>query len=106
MNDGWPPGHDRWAGGPTAALAVALGLVERATDGARASGAVAWESRAAELYRAAVAEVLQELVRDTELLDAAIRQAGASSAAPLPHPDGTGRTGGAAVPHTVGGRSW
>ncbi|MFD2793861.1 hypothetical protein ACFS27_09930 [Promicromonospora vindobonensis] len=118
MNDGWPlaHGHDRWGGGPTSALAEAVGLVERATGGLRASGAVAWEARAAELYRAEVAEVLEALVRDGDLLDATMRQAGAAQAAPFPHTDGPhpegtdsdglGQAGGAAVPHTIGARSW
>jgi hypothetical protein len=108
MNHGLPPaqGHDGWGVGPTAVLAEAVGLVERAIDGLRASGDVAWEARAAELYRAAVGEALQALVRDRELLDVTMRQAGACQVATFPHPDGPRPAGGTAVPSTDGGRPW
>lgn len=79
MTGRWPPaqGHDRWGAGPTTSLAEAAGLLERATDGLRASGDVEWEARAAELYRAAVAEAMHGLVRGRELLDETVRQAAA-----------------------------
>ena len=77
MTDEWRPvqGHDRWGAGPAPALAEAARLLERATDGLRASGDVEWDARAAELYRAAVTEALYVLARSRELLDETVRQA-------------------------------
>ena len=108
MNDGWSPvpDHDRWEAGPTSALAEAVGLVEQATDRMRASGDVEWEARAAELYRAAVAETLQVLVQDRELLDATVQQARACQAMSFEHSDRPGQARSAAVPHPDGGRPW
>lgn len=108
MNDGWSPvpGHDRWGAGPASALAEAVGLVERAIDGLRASGEVEWEARAAALYRAAVAETLQALVRDRELLDATVRQARACQAMSFGHSDRPEQARSAAVPYPDGGRPW
>ena len=108
MNDGWSPvlGQDRWAAGPVPALTEAVGLVERAIDGLRASGDVEWEARAAELYRAAVTETMQALARDRELLDATVRQAAAGQAVTVRYLGGPGQPGSAAVPYPDGGGPW
>ncbi|MEV0894992.1 hypothetical protein [Promicromonospora sp. MEB111] len=57
------------------ALARAVDLVDGAAAGVRAAGDVEWRARAAELYRAAVADAARALARDRVLLDGAVRLA-------------------------------
>ncbi|GAB2496255.1 hypothetical protein GCM10027063_39180 [Promicromonospora xylanilytica] len=99
-------GRDGWGADPATALADAAGLTDRATDVVRASGDVAWECRAAELYRAAVVDVLHALVRDRERLDETMRQASALRATAFSSPGEPGPTGGPAVPRTESARPW
>lgn len=104
MNGERPYAQGTWGSGSgRAALADAAALTDRATDGVRASGDVAWESRAAELYRAAVTDVLHALVRERERLAETMRQTDALVATDRSRP---GEPGPDAVSGTAGARPW
>ncbi|WP_423462875.1 hypothetical protein ACO229_22645 [Promicromonospora sp. MS192] len=62
-------------GGAPAALAEVVALVERSAAELGAAGHVEWRARAADLYRAAVAEEARALARDRTLLDETVRAA-------------------------------